>query len=156
MVDVEDMAPIDDDSDVDDEYVDYDALPAHAHNRAVEYWDIGDAHYLCEFCNSLFWFEERVVSISSKINPKYSLCCRQGNVVLPFMKEPPSFLSELIHGVDDRSKHFIENVRSYNSMFAFTSMGGKIAHTVNKGKSPPIFKLHGQNYHLIGSLLPPA
>ncbi|CAH9055778.1 unnamed protein product, partial [Cuscuta epithymum] len=75
------------DSDVDDEYVDYEIFPAHNHNRAIEYWDIGDAQFVCGFCNALFWFEERVVSASSKKNPKYSLCCCQGNVVLPFMKE---------------------------------------------------------------------
>ncbi|XP_031127635.1 uncharacterized protein LOC116029732 [Ipomoea triloba] len=33
-------------------------------------------------------------------------------------------------------------------------MGGKIDSTQNQGNSPPIFKLHGQNFHLIGSLLP--
>ncbi|KAL3626707.1 hypothetical protein CASFOL_029450 [Castilleja foliolosa] len=27
-------------------------------------------------------------------------------------------------------------------------------HDVNKGSGPPIFRMHGQNYHLIGSLLP--
>ncbi|CAH9134655.1 unnamed protein product, partial [Cuscuta epithymum] len=34
-------------------------------------------------------------------------------------------------------------------------MGGRVEANVNRGRSPPIFKLHGQNYHLIGSLLPP-
>ncbi|XP_073120000.1 uncharacterized protein [Henckelia pumila] len=33
-------------------------------------------------------------------------------------------------------------------------MGGKVDSSVNRGGSPPVFKLHGQNYHLIGSLLP--
>ncbi|XP_073152320.1 uncharacterized protein [Henckelia pumila] len=33
-------------------------------------------------------------------------------------------------------------------------MGGKIDSSLNQGGSPPVFKLHGQNYHLIGSLLP--
>ncbi|KAL3637900.1 hypothetical protein CASFOL_018348 [Castilleja foliolosa] len=39
-------------------------------------------------------------------------------------------------------------------MFCFTSMGGKIDHDINKGSGPRIFRLHGQNYHLIGSFLP--
>ncbi|KAL3618781.1 hypothetical protein CASFOL_037443 [Castilleja foliolosa] len=29
-----------------------------------------------------------------------------------------------------------------------------VDHTINKGSGPRIFRLHGQNYHLIGSLLP--
>ncbi|XP_025616692.1 uncharacterized protein [Arachis hypogaea] len=34
-------------------------------------------------------------------------------------------------------------------------MAGKIDRGVNNGTAPPIFKLGGQNYHSIGSLLPP-
>ncbi|CAH9126445.1 unnamed protein product [Cuscuta epithymum] len=93
-------------------------------------------------------------SSSTKANPKYSLCCSQGKVKLPVYKEPPLLLQRLIDGRDARNKHFIENIKSYNNMFAFTSMGGRIETSINKGKGPPIFKLHGQNYHLIGSLIP--
>ncbi|XP_057415224.1 uncharacterized protein LOC130710087 [Lotus japonicus] len=40
-------------------------------------------------------------------------------------------------------------------MFAFTSIGGKVVSSVNDGGGPPQFILSGQNYHRIGSLLPP-
>ncbi|XP_019183747.1 PREDICTED: uncharacterized protein LOC109178665 [Ipomoea nil] len=33
-------------------------------------------------------------------------------------------------------------------------MGGKIDRTINNGTSPPIFRINGQNFHQIGSLLP--
>ena len=33
-------------------------------------------------------------------------------------------------------------------------MGGKIDHSINTGGAPPVFRLNGQNHHLIGSLLP--
>ncbi|XP_042005913.1 uncharacterized protein LOC121754654 [Salvia splendens] len=39
-------------------------------------------------------------------------------------------------------------------MFVFTSLGGKIDNSLNTGCAPLIFRLHGQNYHFIGSLLP--
>nr|XP_023920302.1 uncharacterized protein LOC112031817 isoform X2 [Quercus suber]XP_023920309.1 uncharacterized protein LOC112031817 isoform X2 [Quercus suber]XP_023920315.1 uncharacterized protein LOC112031817 isoform X2 [Quercus suber]XP_023920320.1 uncharacterized protein LOC112031817 isoform X2 [Quercus suber] len=39
-------------------------------------------------------------------------------------------------------------------MFAITSMGGKVDRTVNDGNGPYVFRLNGQNHHLIGSLLP--
>ncbi|KAL6569855.1 hypothetical protein OROMI_014369 [Orobanche minor] len=39
-------------------------------------------------------------------------------------------------------------------MFSFTSMGGKIDYSVNKGAGPYTFRLGGQNLHRIGSLLP--
>lgn len=49
---------------------------------------------------------------------------------------------------------FRENIRLYNSMFVFTSMGGKIDADINKTNGPYIFKISGQTYHAIGSLLP--
>jgi len=33
-------------------------------------------------------------------------------------------------------------------------MGAKIYHSVTLGRGPPCFRIHGQNYHQIGSLLP--
>ncbi|XP_031111748.1 uncharacterized protein LOC116015711 [Ipomoea triloba] len=39
-------------------------------------------------------------------------------------------------------------------MFSFTSLGGRIDRDINTGKAPPVFRLNGQNFHLIGSLLP--
>jgi len=57
--------------------------------------------------------------------------------------------------VGPKSNHFRDNIRSYNSMFSFTSMGGKVDAFVNQTKGPRTFKLSGQNYHQISSLLPP-
>jgi hypothetical protein len=62
----------------------------------------------------------------------------------------------LITGRDPRSKNFKDNYRAYNSMFAFTSMGGQINDSINNGSGPPTFILSGQNFHRIGSLLPVA
>ncbi|PHU22432.1 hypothetical protein BC332_07539 [Capsicum chinense] len=39
-------------------------------------------------------------------------------------------------------------------MFSFTSMGGKVDSSVNQIWGPRTFRLSGQNYHRIGSLLP--
>ncbi|GJV26544.1 putative PIF1 DNA helicase/replication protein A1-like protein [Tanacetum coccineum] len=38
--------------------------------------------------------------------------------------------------------------------FAFTSMGGKQDTSVNVGQGPYCYRLHGENYHLAGPLLP--
>ncbi|XP_057455303.1 uncharacterized protein LOC130746629 isoform X1 [Lotus japonicus] len=78
----------------------------------------------------------------------------KGKVVLPFLSKPPLLLYNLVHGIDLRSKHFKDNIRAYNSMFAFTSIGGKVESAVNNGGGPPQFVLSGQNYHRIGTLLP--
>jgi len=55
---------------------------------------------------------------------------------------------------DKQSKFFMENIRSFNSFIAFTSMGAKIDTTLNKGGAPPTFVMNGENYHQICSLLP--
>lgn len=73
---------------------------------------------------------------------------------MELLKKPPELLWNLINGEDDRSPNFRENIRAYNSMFAFTSIGGKIETNLNDGGGPPQFILSGQNYHRIGSLLP--
>ncbi|XP_059285058.1 uncharacterized protein LOC132038402 [Lycium ferocissimum] len=50
--------------------------------------------------------------------------------------------------------NFRKNIRVYNSMFAFTSMGGRVDRSINRSKGPYVFRMSGQNYHHIGSLLP--
>jgi hypothetical protein len=52
------------------------------------------------------------------------------------------------------SKKFRDNIRAYNSMFAFTSMGAKIDTSVNDQPTPYVFKISGHCHHLMGSLLP--
>uniref|UniRef100_A0A0D3E4S6 ATP-dependent DNA helicase n=1 Tax=Brassica oleracea var. oleracea TaxID=109376 RepID=A0A0D3E4S6_BRAOL len=74
----------------------------------------------------------------------------QGRVILQQSREPPAFLDELI----SQSPSFRKNIRAYNSMLAFTSMGGKIDYGINSGNGPFTFRMHGQNYHRMGSLLP--
>ncbi|CAH9087062.1 unnamed protein product, partial [Cuscuta europaea] len=60
------------------------------------------------------------------------MCCNQGNVVLPNMQQPPKILNDLIFRSEHRSKHFLDNIRSYNSMFSFTSMGGRTDRDINR------------------------
>lgn len=71
------------------------------------------------------------------------------------MKAPPDAIGNLFFEKDQElSKKFIRDIRQYNNMFAFTSMGGKICHINQGGRGPYTFKISGQNYHNIGSLLP--
>lgn len=43
---------------------------------------------------------------------------------------------EFVFGNDGRSSHFLSNVRSYNNMFSFTSMGGRVESRSNDGGGP--------------------
>lgn len=78
----------------------------------------------------------------------------RGKIKLPLLQEPPALLQDLLTKDDAISKHYQDNIRALNMMFSFTSLGGKIDNSVNLGKGPKVFKLHGENYHLIGSVKP--
>jgi hypothetical protein len=119
-----------------------------------DYFDLGSPNFSCPSCGAIMWYEERAVKNVNTTEPKFSMCCMQGRITLAPFKEIPPLLYDLFHKNDKRSKIFLENIRSFNSMFAFTSMGGTINNTINDGKSPPMFVMNGENYHQIGSLLP--
>jgi hypothetical protein len=48
----------------------------------------------------------------------------------------------------------LRQIRSYNSLFAFTSLGANIDKTINNGSAPYVFKINGVMHHRIGTLLP--
>ncbi|XP_074293544.1 uncharacterized protein LOC141620620 [Silene latifolia] len=118
------------------------------------YWDYGDAEYECEKCHALMWFEERKDKRRGTRRPKFSLCCSDGKVELAFLQQPPELIKSLLTGQHRFSNHYRENIRAYNSMFSFISMGGKIDHSINQGKGPYTFRMGGQNCHRIGTLVP--
>ncbi|XP_074304677.1 uncharacterized protein LOC141639455 [Silene latifolia] len=119
------------------------------------YWDIGDPDVLCNKCGAMLWYLERVRKDRNTLHPTFSLCCSDGKITLPLLKQPPQLLLDLLSRRHPLSNHFIDNIRTYNIMFSFTSMGGKIDNSVNQGRGPYTFRMGGQNVHRIGSLLPP-
>ncbi|KAL7609741.1 uncharacterized protein LOC111909057 [Lactuca sativa] len=118
-----------------------------------EYLDHGDQVVVCQTCRAKLWRNESIRG-KEKGNTDYSLCCGYGKVQLPDLKNAPPTYERMFRNMDSKSKHFMKNIRRYNSMFSFTSMGGKIDSSINRGNAPYIFRLGGQNYHSIGSLLP--
>ncbi|CAH1439621.1 unnamed protein product, partial [Lactuca virosa] len=118
-----------------------------------DYIDHGDQNVVCQICNAKLWTDESIRG-KDKQNTSFSLCCGYGKVELPDSKEAPPTYLNIYRSTDSKSKYFINNIRRYNSMFSFTSMGGKVDASINNGKAPYIFRLGGQNYHRIGSLLP--
>jgi len=75
----------------------------------------------------------------------------KGNVQLEPFPRPQPFLEHLYEGIDSDSKHFLANIRKYNSAFQMTSFG------CNEIRMPgfnPSYRVQGQIYHCIGSLVP--
>ncbi|XP_072054416.1 uncharacterized protein [Arachis hypogaea] len=134
--------------------IEYPAIFDVAENTVFDVIDIGDPEFFCRHCDAMMWYEERSEKSKTGSNIEFSICCMRGKVQLPFLQRPPQLLQGLLSGADQRSKHFKDNIRTYNSMFCFTSLGGKIETSINDGTGPPQFIVSGQNYHRIGSLVP--
>jgi len=100
---------------------------------------IGKMDKLCVYCNALKFKNEPP-----------GMCCAGGKVKLPQLHSPPEPLATLVSGDTSDSKHFLANIRKYNSCFQMTSFGANIV----RENYMPTFKVQGQIYHRAGSLLP--
>ncbi|XP_028753423.1 uncharacterized protein LOC114713014, partial [Neltuma alba] len=120
------------------------------------YLDEGNPEFECQYCGAMLWFNERIKRAPSNERPIFSICCSHGKVSVPHLQTPPEQLRKLFFDKGDpKSKKFQSSIRAYNNMFCFTSMGGKINHSLNSnGGGPYTFVISGQNHHYIGSLLP--
>ncbi|XP_076947968.1 uncharacterized protein LOC143620067 [Bidens hawaiensis] len=119
-----------------------------------DYLDHGNQSVVCEMCHAKLWDDEARRGKRKEIKVTYSLCCHNGAVELPPPVRSDPEYEELFKSNNAKSKFFLKNIRRYNSMFSFTSMGGKVDSSINKGKALYVFRMSGQNYHAIGSLLP--
>nr|GEV33413.1 hypothetical protein [Tanacetum cinerariifolium] len=120
-----------------------------------EYYDHGDPTFECKACHAFLWEAEAKRGNLNPVNKAYSICCKKEKVMLEKPPATPKLLLDLFLNDDGKSQNFRNNIRTYNRMFAFTSMGGKVDDSVNRrGRGPYVFCLHGQTYHNMGSLLP--
>lgn len=79
------------------------------------------------------------------------MCCSAGKVKLPPFEPLPVPLNSLVMVNHPDHIHFLKRIRQYNGCFQMTSFGAK---QVVEDGFMPTFKIQGQVYHLIGSLLP--
>ena len=100
------------------------------------------------------WYQERSDKSKSTTNPTFSMCCQEGKLLFPKFKEAPSPLKEFMDYKNPTSLRFKDQIRIYNGMFCYTSFGARIDHSINTGRGPYTFRVNGQSYHRIGSLLP--
>jgi hypothetical protein len=120
-----------------------------------EYWDCGDATRICHHCTAMVWYEERTVKHYAPRIPKFSICCSDGKIKVPLLTDAPQpLLSLMDYTGGRRSKVFRKYIKALNSMFSFTSTGGRLNDNFNAGGGPYTFRLSGHNYHRIGTLLP--
>lgn len=103
----------------------------------------------CPFCDALVWQSESCGKEPVRGQLLFSICCQQGRVTLPKVRDPPTLLKKLLE-----PSAFKTNIRPYNSSFAMTSMGAKVDTSLQRSRGPYYYRIYGQNYHRLGSLLP--
>ncbi|XP_021959696.1 uncharacterized protein LOC110855595 [Folsomia candida] len=107
--------------------------------------NIGQFDVICNDCNAIHFENERAG------DGKFTVCCNKGKVKLPEI-QTNDYIKGLLTGTDPDSKHFFDNIRSYNSAFGFASVGAQIR--APPGFGPYCFRIHGQIYHRTGRLHP--
>ncbi|KAF1865982.1 hypothetical protein Lal_00041680, partial [Lupinus albus] len=119
------------------------------------YFDIGDPVIECEHYGACMWYQERKRKHRNTTSPKYELCCGDGRIQIPLLRAPPPILQHLLFDLKSNDiVNYQNNIRVYNMMFAFTSLGAKIDRSVNNSRGLPTIRIQGQSCHRIGSMLP--
>ncbi|KAL0316569.1 UNVERIFIED_CONTAM: hypothetical protein Sradi_5535100 [Sesamum radiatum] len=99
---------------------------------------------ICSYCRAKLFRRETHI-----------LCCKGGKVDIPEIPVPTQLLN-LFTDDSAEGRIFRQNVRAYNHVFSFTSMGVALDENLpafNQGIYT--FRAHGLIYHMIGTLLPP-
>lgn len=78
----------------------------------IDLLNIGNMDIMCDHCGAQRFSREAP-----------GICCYNGKVKLEAFRNPPKCLKELLDGNHEHSKHFKNNIISYNNAFSFTSFG---------------------------------
>ncbi len=70
---------------------------------------------------TLFWKNELIPTSKSKQQSNFNSYYKKGDVALPPFRKTPPFLRHLLTSNDTVSKRFRNNIRQYNTAFAYTS-----------------------------------
>lgn len=117
-----------------------------------EYRSLGGPSAVCVHCSAAMWDWERVNKGRTGA-PVFSMCCGKGQIQLPKAEPTHPYLFDL-HQNKEKSPKFRRAIRAYNAMLNFSSIGGKIDRSINKGRGPNIFRMTEINHRKMGSLLP--
>jgi hypothetical protein len=99
------------------------------------------------------WIKERLAK-SSNNNPQFSLCCENGKVLLSSLPTTSQELKVLLINKYRSAVKFRNEIRMYNPVLAFTSLGAKVDKSVTRGTGPYSFRIQGELYHKTRSLCP--
>ncbi|CAJ0906109.1 4602_t:CDS:2, partial [Entrophospora sp. SA101] len=122
-------------------------------SQGLDRHSLGSMNHKCNCCGALLWIDERKTGTSTR-SPIFTTCYAKGKVSLPPIEELPHPLNVLLTRTDPSARLFRENIRSYNLALAFTSMGAKVDNSITGTGGVYSFRVHGEMYHSIGTMLP--
>ena len=122
----------------------------------VDTQDVGDMNHICSACGALMFNGEKHYGklVENQPTATFSLCCSDGNVKLPPIKDPPQLLQSLLTGKTHRDRNFHQNIRAYNSSLAFAALGLTGQEFKFRTAGPYCYRINGQLYHTISQLQP--
>lgn len=112
------------------------------------YWEIESVYSLepmeleCRDCYAMHFLSEKLTK-SSRRNPKFGVCCLQGQIILPALPLLPPLLHQLYVGSDMILCHFCDKIRQYNMAFAFILLGVKLDKQITRSSGPYALKFMG-------------
>ena len=123
---------------------------------SIAYENVGSMSFTCSQCGALMFKGEKSGGSLSGENPtaKFSLCCSNGEIKLPPIKEPPEKLKCLLTGNTKKDCDFRTNIRGYNSSLAFASMCVSGEEYKFKTNGPYCYRISGQVYHALSQMQP--
>ena len=80
----------------------------------VDTKDVGDMNHICSACGALMFNGEKHYGklVENQPTATFSLCCSDGNVKPPPIKDPPQLLQSLLTGKRQRDRNFHQNIRA--------------------------------------------
>ncbi|KAK9088970.1 hypothetical protein Scep_028052 [Stephania cephalantha] len=93
-------------------------FPAHYNFQTI----ILEEPRICSYCGARLFVHETL-----------DLCCSNGKINLPTPENPQELINIFLDQTDE-GKHFRENIRSYNHVFCFTSIGVNIDENLASGR----------------------
>jgi hypothetical protein len=79
------------------------------------------------------------------------MCCENGKVLLPSLPTTLQELEVILTNKESSVVKFRDQIRMYNSVLAFNSLGAKVE-LVTKGIGSYSFRIQGELYHKIRSM----
>ncbi len=80
---------------------------------------------ICSHYDAKFWIDERDCN-SNQRSLIFVICCAGDKVHLLLLLKPPLYLINLYISSESNANLFHKNIRGYNSVLAYTSLGANV------------------------------